>query len=35
MSELQKLLVASGVLDAGKEVSYDKLVDPTFARAAQ
>lgn len=35
MAELQKLLVASGVLEAGKEVSYEKLVDPAFAKAAQ
>lgn len=34
MANLQKLLIASGVLDAGKEVAYDKLVDPSFAKAA-
>lgn len=35
MSELQKLLIASGVLEAGREVTYDRLVDPTFAKAAR
>lgn len=30
---LQDLLIASGVLEAGKKVAYDKIVDPSFARA--
>ena len=31
---LQDLLIASNVLDAGKKVAYDRIVDPSFAKAA-
>ncbi|WPO39495.1 ABC transporter substrate-binding protein [Tardiphaga sp. 42S5] len=35
MSALQDLLIASSVLDAGKKVAYEKLVDPSFAKAVK
>jgi len=35
MDAMQTLLIASGVLEDGKKVAYDKIVDPTFAKAAQ
>lgn len=33
MDALQDLLIASGVLEATKKVAYDRIVDPSFAKA--
>lgn len=35
MDALQDLLIASSVLDAGKKVTYERLVDPSFAKTVK
>ncbi|AQZ53789.1 ABC transporter, substrate-binding protein, aliphatic sulfonates family (plasmid) [Martelella mediterranea DSM 17316] len=35
IDSLQELLIGAGVLEAGKKVAYESIVDPSFAEAAQ